>query len=290
MAKDDLAAGAREPSFTAMWHAWLRYTHATDHPSPIYSDTRSVQLVPEHVLARVRSAMAVLSQEAANAFILMTVTRCRVFADRLLSAHERGVRQLVILGASLDVTGFGLPTWASQWRTFEVDTPETQTWKRQQIAAAGWDVPPNLTLSPCDFERQGLLSALADAGFDTRMPAMVSLFGVILYLSADATKRTLAELATLTPGSELTFSYCSPADQADPVVQELMSKSTPVVDAMGESFVGYYHASEMESLVRAAGFRDALHHRIEELNARYFAAGPDELRLRPIERLLTAIC
>jgi hypothetical protein len=25
---------AREPSFTAMWHAWLRNTHATVHPSP----------------------------------------------------------------------------------------------------------------------------------------------------------------------------------------------------------------------------------------------------------------
>jgi methyltransferase (TIGR00027 family) len=233
--------------------------------------------------------MAAFSPEAANAFILMTVTRCRVFADRLLSAHERGVRQLVILGAGLDVTGFGLPPWANQWRTFEVDTPETQTWKRQQIAAAGWDVPPNLIFASCDFERQGLLSALAAAGFDARMPAMVSLFGVILYLSADATQHTLAELATLTPGSEVTLSYCSPADQADPVVRELMSKSTPVVEATGESFVGYYHASEMESRVRTAGFRDALHHPIEELNARYFAARPDALRLRPIERLLTAI-
>jgi methyltransferase (TIGR00027 family) len=249
-----------------------------------------VQLVPEPALARVRSAMAGLSQEAANAFILMTVTRCRVFADRLLPAHERGVRQLVILGAGLDVTGFGLPAWADQWRTFEVDTPETQTWKRRQIAVAGWDVPPNLIFAPCDFERQGLLSALAAAGFDTRMPAMVSLFGVILYLSADATKQTLAELATLAPGSELTISYCSPADQGDPVVQELMSKSSPVVDATGESFVGYYRGPEMESLVRAAGFRGALHHPLEELNARYLPARPDGLRLRPIERLLTALC
>jgi methyltransferase (TIGR00027 family) len=273
-----------------MWHAWLRYTHATDHPSPIYSDTRSVQMVPEPALARVRAAMDGLSKEAADAFILMTVTRCRVFADRLLPAHERGVRQLVILGAGLDVTGFGLPAWANEWRTFEVDTPETQTWKRQQIAATGWDVPPNLIFAPCDFERQGLLDALATAGFDARRPAMLSLFGVLLYLSADATKRTLAELATLAPGSELTFSYCSPDDQADPVVHELMSKSTRVVDATGESFVGYYRVSEMERLVRAAGFVDAQHYPIEELNARYFPGRPDVLRLRPIEQLLTALC
>ena len=46
----------------------------------------------------------------------------------------------------------------------------------------------------------------------------------------------------------------------------------------------------MGSLVRAAGFGDALHHPIEDLNARYFAGRPDGLRLRAIERLLTAIC
>ena len=289
MQKDGLVAGTREPSFTAMWHAWLRHTHATVHPSPIYSDTRSVQLVPEQALLRVRSVMAGFSHETADAIILMAVIRHRVFADRLPPAHEKGVRQLVILGAGLDTTGFGLPTWANQWRAFEVDTPETQEWKRRQIAATGWEVPPNLVFAPCNFERQGLLSALAAAGFDARLPALVSLFGVIIYLSADATKQTLAELATLAAGSELTLSYCSPADQADPVVRETMGKSTPVVDATGESFVGYYRESEMDSLVRAAGFRDALHHPTDELNARYFTGRSDGLRLRSIERLLTAV-
>ena len=46
----------------------------------------------------------------------------------------------------------------------------------------------------------------------------------------------------------------------------------------------------MEALVRGAGFRDVIHHPIDELNARYFADRPDRLRLHPIERLLTAIC
>jgi methyltransferase (TIGR00027 family) len=234
--------------------------------------------------------MAGFSHDAADAIILTAVIRHRVFADRFPPAHEKGVRQLVILGAGLDTTGFGLPAWASQWRAFEVDTPETQAWKRRQIAAIGWEEPRNLIFAPCDFEQQGLLSALAAAGFDVRLPALVSLFGVILYLSAGATKQTLAELATLAPASELTFSYCSPADQADPVVRETMGKAARDADATGESFVGYYRESEMENLVRAAGFSAALHHPIEELNARYFAGRPDGLRLRAIERLLTAVC
>jgi hypothetical protein len=40
----------------------------------------------------------------------------------------------------------------------------------------------------------------------------------------------------------------------------------------------------------AAGFRDAIHHPIDELNARYLAGRSDHLRLRAIEQLLTAVC
>ena len=118
-------ASAREPSFTAMWHACLRNQHATIHPSPIYSDTRSVQLVPNRTLERVRLVMAGFSPETADAIVLMAVIRHRVFADRMPPADERGVRQLVILGAGLDTTGFGLPTWGRRWRIFEVDHPAT---------------------------------------------------------------------------------------------------------------------------------------------------------------------
>jgi methyltransferase (TIGR00027 family) len=288
--KNSTVVTARAPSFTAMWHAWLRNAHATVHPSPILCDTRSVQLVPQQTLGHVVAVMEGFSPDTADAIILMAVIRHRVLADHLPHAHARGVRQLVVLGAGLDTTAFGLPGWANQWRAFEVDHPATQEWKRQKIADAGWPIPPNLAFAPCDFEHQDMLSALAAAGFDPHLPAVVSLFGVILYLTSAATRATLAQLATLAPGSEVILTYCSPPAGEDPVVQEVFHKATPVVDATGESFVGYYREAELEAIVRAAGFRDAVHHPIGELNARYFAGRSDRLHLHSIERLLTAIC
>jgi methyltransferase (TIGR00027 family) len=173
---------------------------------------------------------------------------------------------------------------------FEVDHSATQAWKRKRIADVCWEVPPNLVFAPCDFEQQNLLRALDAAGFNRQLPALVSLFGMIIYLTPDATRAALTELATLAPGSEITLTYESPPDAADPIVQETYNKVCPVVDATGESFVGYYHESEMEALVRAAGFRNAIRHPVDELNARYLARWSDRLRLRTIERLLTAIC
>ena len=264
-------------------------THATAHALPVFTDTRSVQLVPADVRERVRSVMDGFSRQTADAIVLMSVIRYRVLTERLPEANDRGVRQLVILGAGLDTTAFALPAWGNDWRVFEVDHPATQDWKRAQIANVGWRTPPNLVFAPCDFETQDLLSALDAAGFDRMRPAVVSLFGVIVYLTLDATRTTLRQLAGLAAQSEVTISYCPPLDGTDSVAMETRRKASPTVDATGESFIGDYRESELESLVREAGFSDVIHHPLTMLNARYFNGRPDRLRLHPIEQLLTAV-
>src|SRR5689334_16465484 len=103
-----LYRAGREPSFTAMWHACLRNTHATTHASPVFVDTRSVQLVPAGVVQRAQSLMDSFSPGTADAIVLMSVVRHRVLAERLPVAYGRGFRQLVVLGAGLDTTAFAL--------------------------------------------------------------------------------------------------------------------------------------------------------------------------------------
>jgi methyltransferase (TIGR00027 family) len=284
-----LYRAGREPSFTAMLHACLRNTHATAHVSPIFADTRSVKLVPVDVRQRIDVVMEGFSPQTADAIVLMSVIRYRVLAERLPEANDRGVRQFVILGAGLDTTSFALPAWADDWRIFEVDHPATQDWKRAQIANLGWETPPNLVFAPCDFETQELLEALNAAGFDRTRPAVLSLFGVILYLTVDATKTLLGQLAGLAAQSEVTISYNPPPDGSDHVAMETREKGSPTVDAAGESMIGYYREPELERLARDAGFSDVIHHRLSALNARYFDGRPDGLRLHPIEQLLTAI-
>jgi methyltransferase (TIGR00027 family) len=280
---------AREPSFTAMWHAWMRNAHATGHRSPIFGDALSAQLVPEPVRQDVAALMGGFSGKAADALILMAVVRYRLLADRLAAANDRGIEQFVILGAGLDTTALSLPAFAQGWRVFEVDHPATQEWKRQQLAALGWRLPANLVFAPCDFEAQKLLDALDAVGFERDRPALVSLFGVILYLTADATKTLLRELASLAPDSEVVISYSPPPGGPDPVLQEVWGKSSPKVDETGESFIGHYTASQLDQLARDAGFRDTVQYSVETLNATYLAGRLDDLELHAIEQLIIAI-
>ena len=280
---------AREPSFTAMWHAWMRNAHATRHGSPIYVDTRSVQLVSQATVQDVEALMGGFTKETADALILMAIIRYRVLADRLLDASERSIRQFVILGAGLDTTVFSLPDFAGSWPVFEVDHPATQEWKRRELANLGWEMPTNLIFAPCDFETQDLFSALVAVGFDRAIPTLVSLFGVILYLTADSTKALLRDLASLAPGSEVVMTYSPPPDGIDPVVQQVWDKSSPKVDETGESFIGHYAPTHIQRLVTEAGFSEVIHYSVEDLNAEYFQDRPDGLQVHGIEQLVIAL-
>src|SRR5690349_9891835 len=113
------------------------------------------------------------------------------------------------------------------------------------------------------------------------------MFGVILYLTRDATRRTLSQLAGLAKHSEVMISYCPPADGTDAVATETFEKASPTADTTGESFIAYYRDSDLERLVRGAGFTDVIHYPLGALNASYFHSRPDGLRLHSIEQLLT---
>jgi methyltransferase (TIGR00027 family) len=166
---------------------------------------------------------------------------------------------------------------------------QPRKWKRRELAKLRWELPINLVFAPCDFETQDLFDALAAAGFDRTLPTLVSLFGVILYLTADATKALLRDLASLAPGSEVVMTYSPPPGGIDPVIQQVWERSSPKVDETGESFIGHYTSSQIQAIATEAGFSEAIHLSVEDLNATYLCDRPDGLRLHSIEQLLIAV-
>src|ERR1700721_4773430 len=96
---------------------------------------------------------------------LITSARSRIAEDALSRAVERGVWQIVILGAGLDTFALRNPHGARQIRIYEVDHPATQAWKLEPLAEAQIALPPWLVLVPVDFERDGVGEKLGPAGF-----------------------------------------------------------------------------------------------------------------------------
>src|SRR3954453_4097871 len=144
-----------QPSRTALGAAGLRAAHQVLDHAAIFTDPLALRILGPDGDAMVRDAANDASRQRLRWFIAV---RSRFAEDALALAQQRGVRQLVILGAGLDTYAYRTPP--SDLRIFEVDHPATQAWKRERLAQAGIAVPPALSFVPVDFERQTLSDSL----------------------------------------------------------------------------------------------------------------------------------
>jgi methyltransferase (TIGR00027 family) len=67
--------------------------------------------------------------------------RSRFAEDRVARAVERGVCQLVVLGAGLDSFAYRQPSWAESLSIFEIDQPSSLSDKRRRLAEGAIDRP-----------------------------------------------------------------------------------------------------------------------------------------------------
>lgn len=190
------------PSRTAWRAAHARARHQAD-PQRIFTDPLASTIL--HVEP---DALTPLPDDpVARHNIRFLAARSRFAEDSLASAVTAGTRQLVVLGAGLDT--FACRHTHPGLTVFEVDHPDTQAWKRQQLAAAGIAVPPSLAFAPLDFERGTLAEALDAAGLDRTRAAFFIWLGVTPYLTRDAVLATLRFVAGHTAPVQVVFDYYS---------------------------------------------------------------------------------
>jgi methyltransferase (TIGR00027 family) len=130
-----------EPSRTALMIARQRAAHQVlDHGSILY-DPFAMKILREDEKDVLQFANG---HPLASIGRLITAARSRIAEDALSRAVERGVRQIVILGAGFDTFALRNPHGARQIRIYEVDHPATQAWKRQRLAEAQIGLRPGL--------------------------------------------------------------------------------------------------------------------------------------------------
>jgi methyltransferase (TIGR00027 family) len=121
-------------------------------------------------------------------------------------AVTAGAKQLVILGAGYDGRAWRMPELAGL-KVFEVDHPATQGDKRAHLselpAARGI-----VSFVSMNFEHEKLDGVLDRAGHDRSSPTCWIWEGVVMYLTRDAMRTTLAGIAGRSaPGSTLIVNY-----------------------------------------------------------------------------------
>jgi methyltransferase (TIGR00027 family) len=260
-------------SKTAFRVAIRRAAHQLmDHPC-VLCDPIAVPLVGAATVRDMERAQ----HPVARNFRAFMAARSRYAEDRLGEAVAGGVTQYVVLGAGLDTFAYRNPFPAL--RVLEVDFPATQQWKRELLAEAGIAIPAALTFVPLDFEQRTLAEGLGDAGFDASAPACFTWLGVTPYLTREAFGATLAAIAALPGGTQVSFDYALAAHTLSPLRRLSLSGLADRVAAAGEPFKLYFAPDELDGELYGAGFKRVEQVDSMELNRRYFDGRADGWRL-----------
>jgi methyltransferase (TIGR00027 family) len=153
-----------------------------------------------------RAGKRSMSLEAARVMADMMALRTSAIDAAVRDAIAAGARQLVILGAGYDGRAWRMRELEGI-KVFEVDHPATQGDKRARVKTLP---EPNGTVNfvSINFERESLDTVLARAGHDASVPTCWIWEGVVMYLTLDAMRATVANIAKRSArGSTLIINY-----------------------------------------------------------------------------------
>lgn len=182
--------------------------------------------------------------EAARVMADMIALRTAAIDAAVRDAIASGATQLVILGAGYDGRAWRMAELTGV-KVFEVDHPATQTDKRARVAElpAANGIVSFVTI---DFEKESLESVLVRAGHDRSAPTCWIWEGVVMYLTRDAIRATLADVAARSaPDSTLIVNYHT-------AHRRLFARL--VFRVIGEPQISAWTRDEMAADLLSAGF------------------------------------
>lgn len=241
----------KEPSRTAFAAAMYRAAHQVVDKLQVFEDPLALTILGETRETVVQTAQA---QPAAGGMRFFIAARSRIAEDAIATGiAERGLKQVVVLGAGLDTFAYRSPLSASL-RIFEVDFPATQAWKHRRLKEAGVTTPANLTFAPVDFERDNLMDALVAAGLQPDQRTFFLWLGVVPYLTREAIVATLTAIARWPGGAEVAFDYSDPPANFPPEMRAMHAERAARVAAIGEPFLSHFEPAELHALLASLGF------------------------------------
>jgi methyltransferase (TIGR00027 family) len=214
--------------------------------------------------------------------------RHRFAEDRLQQALERGVRQIILLGAGLDSLALRRPTLATEVRLVEVDHPDSQRWKLARMEELSLETP-SVVYVPIDFGKESLEVRLAGSGVKLDQPTYFSWLGVTQYIDRAACDATWGLIATRPRGSEVVFDFIVMNELLAPQERAFSDAAAGNSADRGEPWLTYFDPNKLEEHLADLGFT-----RIQRLTpqlaaSRYYAGQPADVTPLEAWQLVSAM-
>ena len=242
-----------QASVTALGAAGHRAAHQVLELGFVFADPLALPILGSDAESAIALAKERPERRPLRLFIAM---RSRFAEDSARCAIDKGVRQILVLGAGLDTFGYRLER-TQDMRVFELDHPATQAEKRRRLNEAQIAEPQHVSYVAHDFESGSMTAALKAAGLDPDKGAFVLWLGVTPYLTEEAVFATLGELASWPGGTEVVFDYTNPPEAVDePNARNFHREMAERVAASGEPFRCYLDSAALHARARGLGFSD----------------------------------
>ncbi len=278
-----------EASFTARFPAILRAAHQVlDGDPKILDDPLAIGFVEGACAKEIKANIERYQSPPliqARAWFAM---RHRFAEDSLAQAVAGGAGQYVILGAGLDTFAYRPAQNKTALHIFEVDYPATQEWKKDRLKTLRIDIPEHVTFAPVDFERQSLAQGLAQSDFDFSAPAFFSWLGVTMYLERGAVFKTLKDILSMAPSTQVAFDFELDEAALHGQVKRSIAKASASAARRGEPWKSRFKAEELQLALREMGFKDVTYFNAFQAEERYFSGRGDGLSLNGAGHMMLA--
>ncbi|QNK60990.1 class I SAM-dependent methyltransferase [Pedobacter sp. PAMC26386] len=262
-----------EPDNTAVRTALWRALHVQVDAKPhILEDEVGLKLIAPNSDWQQRPDM---HPEFTKRLRASVVARSRFIENLIIEQSKLGISQYIILGAGLDTFAQRRPDIASTLQLYEIDQPDTQTWKQQRLNELGYGIPEWLHFVSVDFEISSWWDQLLKAGFDLSKPAVVVCTGVTLYLTKDAITDTLHQISTMASGSKLAIAFYLPMELLDEEDKPLQLIAEKGAREAGTPFVSFFTPDEILALANQQNFKETKIISTKDLKQYYFSNRTD---------------
>jgi len=262
-----------EPDNTALRTALWRALHVQMDEKPhIFEDEIGIKLIKPEKDWMERPDMKYTKRLRAS-----IVARARFIEDLAKEQIEKGVKQYVLLGSGLDSFAQRNKKISSSIDIYEIDQPDTLTWKKEKLIENGYIISENLHFVPVDFETSSWWDELLKNDFDIHQKTFVSCTGVTLYLTKEAIVETLSKLTLLSTGSIIAIAFYLPIELLDEEDRQMQEIATKGAEASGTPFVSFFPIKEIEKLAKEIGLIEIKTISTKDMTDMYFKNRSDNL-------------
>ncbi|MFQ5507935.1 MAG: class I SAM-dependent methyltransferase [Leptospirillia bacterium] len=182
---------------TAFLIACFRMWGAAERPA-LYDDPVTPYLITPDNEAAARTAADTFPPAPH-----MVRLRTRYFDDEVHAAIDRGVRQVVLMGAGLDTRAARIG--GNRVRYIEIDNEVTLAYKWSALSCRG--IEPDVRYVPGDYTTDDLDPMLREGGFDFLAPALFLWEGNTAYLTKEAMETVLEKMLGTTRNATVALDY-----------------------------------------------------------------------------------